>query len=81
MSPWPSLMQAFRAAAVRLKMLQKPVADLTEQERFAICVAAGVPIKSRCVREGDSMKFIMETEQQCGIVLDRGEYRVYVREK
>lgn len=54
----------------------KPVAELSNDEKFAICIAAGFPIRSS-FHEG---KLIFETVQQCGIILDRDTYRVYVRE-
>lgn len=54
----------------------KPIAELSNDEKSAICIAAGVEIRSSC-HEG---KLIFETVPQCGIILDAGKYRVYVRE-
>lgn len=71
----PDSIGPIRKKALELCLSPKPVEQLNDEEKFAICFAAGVAVKTSCI-DG---KFILETEGKCGIVLD-GQYRVYVME-
>jgi hypothetical protein len=54
----------------------KEVDDLTEEEKFAIAVAGGAPIKTRVV---DGM--LQMTTVPCGIIKKNGTFRVLIRQK
>lgn len=51
----------------------KPPNDMTQEEKFAICVAAKVPLKP--IRDPNALR--METLHPCAIVIEEGQYLVY----
>lgn len=64
----------FLAIAVACRNAKKPVAELTEEEKFAICVACDVPCKSE---GGNALLLKLETRSACAIVWEDGQYVVY----
>ncbi len=67
----------YLAVATACVQNRKPVAQLSEEEKFSICVASGVRITSGGGRNALVMK--LSTANACGIIWDEedGEYRVY----
>jgi hypothetical protein len=52
------------------------MSELTEEQKFALCVAAGVPLETKIV--GD--KLVMTTRDLCGIAEpEPGRFVVYTR--
>ena len=66
----------FMCEALRCVQERKPVANLTEGEKFAICVACKVPLTTE---RSDSMVMVTKTAVRCGIVWDDevNSYHVY----
>ncbi len=58
-----------------LPLLPVPVEQLSEEARFALCVAAGVPCEWS-VKDG---VVTGATKHLCGVALIDGQYRVYQR--
>lgn len=73
--------QNYLRAANACALHRKPVAQLTGEEKFAICVAARVPIRSTTDRGALVMK--LETAVRCAIVWDDevSSYHVYYSER
>ena len=50
--------------------------SLTEEEKFAMCFCAGVPIKT----EMEGGKMIIVTATPCAVIHDGRQWRVFTRE-
>jgi hypothetical protein len=55
----------------------KPVEELTEEEKFTICLLAGVPIVSDYDHKTGKLK--MTTAYPCGIYISEGRYHVVTK--
>lgn len=67
----------FMEIALACARSQKPVSDLTEEEKFAICVAVGVPLRTEL---GKGYFLNSETAMPCAISLTNGRYVVSMLE-
>jgi hypothetical protein len=54
--------------------------ELTEDEKFWLCVAAGVKTECKTVQEGEKTILKMWTTQLCGVYKLNGEWCVAMRE-
>lgn len=64
----------FLSIAVACRNAKKPVAELTEEEKFSICVACDVPVSS----EGsNALLLTLRTRRPCAIAWEDGQYVVY----
>lgn len=65
----------FIQIAVACAKQSKAVKDLSEEEKFAICVACDVPIRSKS--NPNALLMTLETAVSCAITLEDGRYVVY----
>lgn len=49
-----------------------PAVELTDQERLALCIAAGVPIETEFSTANGQHLFTIRTRHRCGVT-DRGD--------
>ena len=56
----------------------KPVEELTEEEKFTICLCAGVPIVSDYNQKTGKLKMV--TAYPCGIYIMYGTYHVVTKQ-
>jgi hypothetical protein len=67
------LQQALRSNIAKMPPRGKPAAELTDDERLAVCIAAGVPTEATL----DGNKLTLRTAVLCA-VQDRGDGGYYV---
>lgn len=65
----------------RLPDLILEVDQLTDRDRVALCIAAGVKVDTSWKEERGSTFLIVTTQNRCGIIKAEGKFKVFVEKK
>lgn len=73
----PDVLDSIRQQLLAFPAASKEVADLTNQERIALCIASGCEMDYRMENTADGYRMVASTVRPVGIVKVGGKFLVY----